>query len=106
LGIKEKREEGCMERNVQIGNKWWKLMTKYSKEMKTRRRGVEDTIKKKHGRMYAHWRGFQLENRRKRSKKVGRGEEGWEKKIQKQGGKCRGEETDGIDGRKWMGNIE
>jgi hypothetical protein len=50
LGIKEKRqekgEEGCMERNVQIGNKWWKLMTKYSKEMKTRRRGVEDTIKK------------------------------------------------------------
>jgi hypothetical protein len=45
LGIKEKRqekgEEGCMERNIQIGNKWWKLMTKYSKEMKTRRRGVE-----------------------------------------------------------------
>jgi hypothetical protein len=62
--------------------------------------------KTKHGRMYAHLRGFQLENRRKRSKKMGRGEEGWEKKIQKQGGKCRGEETDGMDRRKWMGNIE
>jgi hypothetical protein len=32
LGIKEKRqengeEEGCMERKVHIGNKWWKMMT-------------------------------------------------------------------------------
>jgi hypothetical protein len=43
--LQEKGEEGCMERNVQIGNRWWKLMTKYSKEMKTTRRGVEDTIK-------------------------------------------------------------
>jgi hypothetical protein len=37
---------------------------------------------------------------RKRSKKLERGE-GWEKKIQKQGGKCR-EETDEMDRRKWM----
>jgi hypothetical protein len=35
--------------------------------------------------MYAHGRGLQRENMRKRSKKLGRGE-GWEKKIQKQGG--------------------
>jgi hypothetical protein len=34
-----------MERNVHIGNKWWKIMTIYSKEMKTTIRIVEDTIK-------------------------------------------------------------
>jgi hypothetical protein len=51
LGIKEKRqkekgeEEGCMERNVQIGNKWWKIMRIYSKEMKTTRRSVQETMK-------------------------------------------------------------
>jgi protein subunit release factor B len=49
LGIKEKRqqkeeEEECMERNIHIGNKCWKIMTIYSKEMKTTRTGVEDTI--------------------------------------------------------------
>jgi hypothetical protein len=31
------------------------------------------------------------------------GKRRWEKKIQRQGGKCRGEETDGMDRRKWMG---
>jgi hypothetical protein len=52
MWIKEKgEEEGCIERNVQIGSKWWKIMTIYSKEMKTTRRGVEYTIKKKQGRM-------------------------------------------------------
>jgi hypothetical protein len=50
LGIKEKRqetaeEEGCMERKVHIGNKWWKIMTIYSTEMKTTRRRVEDAMK-------------------------------------------------------------
>jgi hypothetical protein len=50
LGIKEKRqekreEEGCMERKVHIGNKWWKIMTIYSKKMKTTRRRVEDVMK-------------------------------------------------------------
>jgi hypothetical protein len=46
LGIKEMRqEEGCMERKVHIGNKWWKIMTIYSKEMKTTRRRVEDAMK-------------------------------------------------------------
>jgi protein subunit release factor B len=52
LGIKEKRqekgeEEECMQRNIHIGNKWWKIMTIYSKEMKTTRTGVEDTITEK-----------------------------------------------------------
>jgi hypothetical protein len=38
LGIKEKRQENGrrrMERKVYIGNKWWEIMTIYSKEMKT-----------------------------------------------------------------------
>jgi hypothetical protein len=34
------------------------------------------------------------------------GERRWEKKIQRKGGKCRGEETDGMDRKKWMGSIE
>jgi hypothetical protein len=29
--------------------------------------------------------------------KMERGEGRWERKIQRQGGKCRGEETDGMD---------
>jgi hypothetical protein len=41
--------------------------------------------------------GLQRENRRKRRKKLGRGEGEWQKEIQRQGGKCRGEETDGMD---------
>jgi hypothetical protein len=50
LGIKEKRqekgeEEICMERKVHIGNKWWKIMTKYSKEMKATRGRIEDAMK-------------------------------------------------------------
>jgi hypothetical protein len=46
LWIKEKGdEESCMEINVRIGNKWWKIMTIYSKEMKTTMRGAEVTIK-------------------------------------------------------------
>jgi hypothetical protein len=80
-------------------------MTIYSKVMKTTIRGVEVTIKKKQGRSYTLRRGLQWENRRKRSKKLGSGEGGWEKKIQRQGGKCRGEETDGMDPRKWMGVL-
>jgi hypothetical protein len=43
---------------------------------------------------------------RKRSSKLGRGEGRWEKKIQRQGGKFRGEETDGMDQRKWMGGKQ
>jgi hypothetical protein len=48
LGIKEKRQENGrrrMERKVYIGNKWWKIMTIYSKEMKTTGRRVEDVMK-------------------------------------------------------------
>jgi hypothetical protein len=56
--------------------------------------------------MYAHGRGLHRENTRKGSKKLGRGEEGWEKKIQRQCGKRRGKEIGGMDRRKWMGRIE
>jgi hypothetical protein len=50
LGIKEKRqekeeEEGCMERKVHVSNKSWKIMTVYSKEVKTTRRRVQDAMK-------------------------------------------------------------
>jgi hypothetical protein len=34
-----------MERKVHVGNKWWKIMTIYSNEMKTTRRRVEDAMK-------------------------------------------------------------
>jgi hypothetical protein len=99
LRIKEKRQEkgekGCMERKVHRGNKWWKIMVIYSKEVKTTRRRVENGMKEN-----------REGNRRKRSKKLGREEGGWEKKIQKQRRKCRGEETDGTDRRKWMGSVE
>jgi hypothetical protein len=44
--------------------------------------------------------------KKNRSKKLGRREGGWEKKIQKQGGKCRGEETDGMARRKWRGRVK
>jgi hypothetical protein len=74
-------------------------MTIYSKEMKITRRRVEDAMK---------------ENREDRilleedfNGRIGeRGARNWEKKIQKQGGKCRGEQTDGMHRRKWMGSIE
>jgi hypothetical protein len=42
--------------------------------------------------MHTCGRGLQRENGRKRSQKSGTGEGGLEKKIQRQGGKCRGEE--------------
>jgi hypothetical protein len=49
LAIKEKRqemgEEGRVERKFYRGNKWWKIMTIYIKEMKTTRRCVEDAMK-------------------------------------------------------------
>jgi hypothetical protein len=34
-----------MERKVHIGNKWWKIMTIYSKKIKTTRKRVEDAMK-------------------------------------------------------------
>jgi hypothetical protein len=51
LVIEEKRkekgvEEGCLERNLQIGNEWWKIITVYRKEMRTTTRRVENTMKK------------------------------------------------------------
>jgi hypothetical protein len=95
-----------MERKVPIGNKWWKIMTIYSKEMKTTRRRVEDAMKEnREDRILSggdfNWR---IGERGARNWEEERG--GWEKKIQRQGGKCRGEETDGMDRRKWMRGIE
>jgi hypothetical protein len=43
---------------------------------------------------------------KKEEQEIGKRIEGWEEKIQRQGGKCRGEETDGMDRRKWMGGIQ
>jgi hypothetical protein len=37
---------------------------------------------------------------------LGRRERGWKKKNKRQGEKCRGEEADGVDRRKWMGSAE
>jgi hypothetical protein len=48
LGIKEMRrreKKDAWRRKVHIGNKWWKIMTIYSKEMKITRRRVEDAMK-------------------------------------------------------------
>jgi hypothetical protein len=59
-----------------IGNKWWKIMTIYRKEMNTIRRRVEDAVKEnREDRILLGG-----ENRRKRSKKLGRGEGGWDEK--------------------------
>jgi hypothetical protein len=40
------------------------------------------------------------------ARNLGKVEGEWEKKIQRQGGKCKGEETDGMDRRTWRGGIE
>jgi hypothetical protein len=83
-----------MERKVHIGNKWWKIMTIYSKEMKTTRRRVQDAMKE--NRADRIFLGGKFDER------IGeRGARKWE-----EGGKCRGEETDGMDRRKWKGGIE
>jgi hypothetical protein len=74
-------------------------MTIYSKEMKTRRKSRRRNVRKQ-GRSYTLVRGLQRENRRKRNMKLERGERGWEMKIQKQGGKCRGEQIYGMNRRK------
>jgi hypothetical protein len=73
LAIKEKRqemgEEGHVEMKIHRGNKWWKIMTIYSKDMKTTRRLVEDAVK---GNMEdTLGRGLQRENRRKRRERRG-----------------------------------
>jgi hypothetical protein len=95
-----------MERKVHIGSKWWKIVRIYSKEVKTTRRRVDDAVK---------------ENREECMLMVGdfngrigeTGARNWEeeggngkRKSQKQGGKCRREETYGMDPRKWMGGVE
>ncbi|KAH0807642.1 hypothetical protein GEV33_015148 [Tenebrio molitor] len=72
------------------------------KEMKTTRRRVEDAMKEnREDRILSggdfNWR---IGERGARNWEEERG--GWENKIQRQGGKFRGEETDGMDRRKWM----
>jgi hypothetical protein len=57
---------------------------------------LEEGEKKRRRTGEKRYRGEQ-ENRRKKSKKLGRRGEVWEKKIQRQGGKCRGEETERMD---------
>jgi hypothetical protein len=75
-------------------------MTIYSKEMKTtRRRRVENAMKEKREDRILLGGDF--------NGRIGeRGARNWEKKIQKQGRQCRGEQTDGTHRRKWMGSIE
>jgi ssDNA-binding Zn-finger/Zn-ribbon topoisomerase 1 len=104
LGIKEKRQEkgeegGCMERKMVENN------DKIQQRDKDNKKRCGRCNKRKQRRMCAHGRVLQRENRRKRNRILGRGEEEWEKKIQRQGGKCREEEIDGMDRRKWMGSI-
>jgi hypothetical protein len=53
LGIEEKRQEKGRRRRIKW-KAWWKIMTIYSREMKTTRRGVD---KRKQRRMYAHGKG-------------------------------------------------
>jgi hypothetical protein len=89
-------------RKVHIGKKWLKIKTIYNKEMKTTRRVVEGTRKENRKDRILLSTG----EKEKEEQETGRGEGGWEKKIQRQDGKCRGEETDGMDRTKWMGGIE
>jgi hypothetical protein len=49
--------------------------------MKTKRRRIEDAMKETKEDCIPLEKRFQWENRRKRSKKLGRGDEGWEKKM-------------------------
>jgi uncharacterized ferritin-like protein (DUF455 family) len=75
LWIKEKGdEEGCMERNVHIGNKWWKIMTICQQRDEDNNKRWQRYNKKNQRRLYALGRGLQRENTRKRSKKLGREE--------------------------------
>jgi hypothetical protein len=81
-------------------------MTIYSKDMKTTRRGVEGTRKENREDRILLGGGTSTGEKEKEEQETGKKRGGWEKKIQRQDGKCRGEETDGMDRRKWMGGIE
>jgi hypothetical protein len=87
-----------MEGKVHIGNKWWKILTIYSKEMKTSRRRVENAMKE--NRQDCILLGGDFNGRTgERGAKIG-------KKNLKTRWKMQGEETDGVERRKWMGGIE
>jgi hypothetical protein len=71
-----------MERKVHIGNKYWKIMTIFSKEMKTVRRCVEDAMKE--NREECMLMGGDFNGRiGERGARNWEEEGGWEKKIQK-----------------------
>jgi hypothetical protein len=75
-------------------------MTIYSKDIKTTRGGVKGTRKEnREDRILLGGGDF---NRRKEE----RGARNWEEEREDGKRKCRGEETDGMDRRKWMGGIE
>jgi hypothetical protein len=78
-------------RQVHIGNKWWKIMTIDSKEMKTTRRRVEDAMKG---------------NREECMLMGGKMREGMGKENPKTRWKMQRGETDRMDRRKWIGGIE
>jgi hypothetical protein len=73
-----------MERNVHIGNKWWKKTTIYSKEMKTTINCVEDTEE-----TVCSSEGTSMGEQEKEEQEIGKRRGWWEKKIQRQGGRCR-----------------
>jgi hypothetical protein len=76
-----------MERKIHIGNKWWKLMTiQYSKEKKT----TEDAIKENREDRILLGGDFNGTIGEKRARNWEEQRGGREKKIQRQGGKCRG----------------
>jgi hypothetical protein len=65
--------------------------------MKTTIRCAEDTIKENREDCVLLERGLQQGNRGIEEQETGKREGGWEKKIQRQGGKWREEEIDGMD---------
>jgi hypothetical protein len=101
LGFKEKRKEngeeaGWIERKVHIDNKWWKIMTIYSKEMKTTRRRVEDAMKE-------NWEDRILLGGDFNGRTRERGARNWE--PERGDGRWKIQRERGIDRRKWMEGI-
>jgi hypothetical protein len=95
-----------MERKVNIGNKWWKIMTIYSKEVKTIRTRVEDAMKENREECKLIGRGLQRENRRKRSKKWGRGKGDGKRKFKNKVENLEGKRLMELIEKKCMGSVE
>jgi hypothetical protein len=84
MRIKEKGdEEGCMERKGRIGNKWWKIVTIYGKEMKTTRRRRRRN-ERKQGRLYVYsWEGTSTGEQEKEQQEIGKKRSGMGKENPK-----------------------